>query len=139
MVNEEKLLPGLRAHHGNRVQDDVWYLDNGASNHMIGDRTHELDEKIRGHVRFGDGSSVEIRGKGLAEVQNRRSCFPTSISFRICATSASGSWWRKDVEWCWMVFLGSLTGPLDEGEADSEPIIQDRVGDLQAGLFCCKS
>ncbi|XP_074323271.1 uncharacterized protein LOC141660206 [Apium graveolens] len=43
----------------------VWYLDNGASNHMIGYRLKftKLDEGVRGKVNFGDGSTVEIHGK----------------------------------------------------------------------------
>ncbi|KAL4581058.1 hypothetical protein LXL04_017266 [Taraxacum kok-saghyz] len=49
-----------------RVESEVWYLDNGASNYMIGDRSkfRELEEKVTGHVRFGDGSTVAILGKG---------------------------------------------------------------------------
>nr|GEV51289.1 ribonuclease H-like domain, reverse transcriptase, RNA-dependent DNA polymerase [Tanacetum cinerariifolium] len=45
--------------------DSLWYLDNGASNHMIGVREHfkELDEKVSGKVRFEDGSYIEIKGK----------------------------------------------------------------------------
>nr|GEX08067.1 ribonuclease H-like domain, reverse transcriptase, RNA-dependent DNA polymerase [Tanacetum cinerariifolium] len=45
--------------------DSQWYLDNGASNHMTGVREHfkELDEKVSGKVRFGDGSYIEIKGK----------------------------------------------------------------------------
>lgn len=44
----------------------MWYLDNGASNHMTGDREKfvELDEGISGLVKFGDGSAVRIEGKG---------------------------------------------------------------------------
>lgn len=44
----------------------MWYLDNGASNHMTGQRSKftELDEKVIGEVRFGDGLTVSIRGKG---------------------------------------------------------------------------
>ncbi|GJT41272.1 ribonuclease H-like domain, reverse transcriptase, RNA-dependent DNA polymerase [Tanacetum coccineum] len=47
-------------------KDSLWYLDNGASNHMTGIREHfkELDEKVSGKVRFGDGSYIEIKGKG---------------------------------------------------------------------------
>jgi hypothetical protein len=43
-----------------------WYLDSGASNHMTGCRAafSELDEKHGGSVRFGDGSQVQIRGRG---------------------------------------------------------------------------
>ncbi|GJT89188.1 zinc finger, CCHC-type containing protein [Tanacetum coccineum] len=46
--------------------DSLWYLDNGASNHMTGVREHfkELDEQVSGKVRFGDGSYIEIKGKG---------------------------------------------------------------------------
>nr|GEX92313.1 zinc finger, CCHC-type [Tanacetum cinerariifolium] len=46
--------------------DNLWYLDNGASNHMTGVRKHfkELYEKVSGKVRFRDGSYIEIKGKG---------------------------------------------------------------------------
>ena len=42
------------------------YLDNGTSNHMTRDRCifHELDDGITGHVKFRDGSKVQIMGKG---------------------------------------------------------------------------
>nr|GEY71961.1 zinc finger, CCHC-type [Tanacetum cinerariifolium] len=45
--------------------DSLWYLDNGASNYMTGIRKHfkELDEKVRGKVRFRDESYIEIKGK----------------------------------------------------------------------------
>nr|GEY55176.1 zinc finger, CCHC-type [Tanacetum cinerariifolium] len=47
-------------------KDSLWYLDNGASNHMTGVREHfkEIDEKVSGKVKFGDGSYIEIKGKG---------------------------------------------------------------------------
>ncbi|GKA07003.1 zinc finger, CCHC-type containing protein [Tanacetum coccineum] len=46
--------------------DSLWYLDNGASNHMtgMGDHFKELDEEVSGKVRFGDGSYIEIKEKG---------------------------------------------------------------------------
>ncbi|XP_013589122.1 PREDICTED: uncharacterized protein LOC106297431 [Brassica oleracea var. oleracea] len=46
--------------------DNMWYLDNGASNHMSGNREYfsSLDERITGKVRFGDDSRIDIRGKG---------------------------------------------------------------------------
>lgn len=48
------------------METNLWYLDNGASNHMTGQRSKfkELDEKITGRVKFGDGSTIEIKGKG---------------------------------------------------------------------------
>ncbi|KAJ0809578.1 putative RNA-directed DNA polymerase [Helianthus annuus] len=62
LLNEERIEPASYA-----IEDEsVWYLDNGASNHMTGVRSHfrELDEKVTGQVRFGDGSHVEIKGIG---------------------------------------------------------------------------
>ena len=46
--------------------DAAWYLDTGASNHMIGDTSVfvDLDESVTGSVKFGDGSLVDIRGRG---------------------------------------------------------------------------
>ncbi|CAA0827650.1 Gag-Pol-related retrotransposon family protein [Striga hermonthica] len=43
-----------------------WYLDSGASNHMTGSKEafSELDDGVMGTVKFGDGSKVEIRGRG---------------------------------------------------------------------------
>lgn len=45
---------------------DVWYLDNGASNHMTGNYKafSVLDRNVGGSVKFGDGSSVIIEGRG---------------------------------------------------------------------------
>lgn len=45
---------------------NVWYLDNGASNHMTGNRDYFkiIDESITGNVRFGDDSRIDIRGRG---------------------------------------------------------------------------
>ncbi|XP_052111510.1 uncharacterized protein LOC127742809 [Arachis duranensis] len=55
-------------------EDSAWYLDNRASNHMTGDRSKfvALDTNVKGHVRFGDESKVEINGKGtiLFELKN---------------------------------------------------------------------
>ncbi|XP_071685113.1 uncharacterized protein [Lolium perenne] len=63
-LNEEnaKVVPGPVA----GQLDSTWYLDTGASNHMTGDRAAfaELDEAVRGNVRFGDGSVVQIMGRG---------------------------------------------------------------------------
>ncbi|KAG7599393.1 Zinc finger CCHC-type [Arabidopsis suecica] len=46
--------------------ENVWYLDNGASNHMTGDRRYfdQLDNSITGKVRYGDDSRIDIKGKG---------------------------------------------------------------------------
>ncbi|GJY25650.1 hypothetical protein Tco_0400376 [Tanacetum coccineum] len=54
-------------------EDDVWYFDNGSSNHMTGNYSYfsELDENIIRRVRFGDGSCVSIKGKGLILFQGK--------------------------------------------------------------------
>ena len=45
---------------------DVWYLDNGASNHMTRDmqKFRVVDSTISSNMTFGDGSTNEIQGKG---------------------------------------------------------------------------
>lgn len=66
LVNEEKVKPSLlRSRNGERIQSNVWYLDNRASNHIMGCKLKftELDEGVTGHVKFGDGSTVKIEGK----------------------------------------------------------------------------
>ena len=46
--------------------DNLWYLDNGASNHMTGNLEYfsKIDKSITGKVRFGDDSRINIKGKG---------------------------------------------------------------------------
>lgn len=58
LLNEEGVVPKLN-------ESQVWYLNNGANNHMIGRRGKftELDEMVTGQVHFGDGSTVSIKGK----------------------------------------------------------------------------
>ncbi|KAL9258164.1 hypothetical protein AKJ16_DCAP12716 [Drosera capensis] len=61
-------------HHGKEEKTstkDVWYLDNGASNHMTGRREmfQELDEKITGEVSLGDDNVVQVKGKVTAVIQ----------------------------------------------------------------------
>lgn len=66
LLNEEKVWPESFGSGGNSKSTDIWYLDNGASNHMTGDKSkfHDLEEAVTGSVKFGDGSTVNIMGKG---------------------------------------------------------------------------
>lgn len=66
MLNEGNVIPKLGSVTDRGVETNLWYLDNGASNHMTGIRSifNDMDETVTGQVRFGDGSTVEIRGKG---------------------------------------------------------------------------
>ncbi|KAH7670376.1 RNA-directed DNA polymerase protein [Dioscorea alata] len=65
LLNEEGTLPKMH-YDKNGDNEDIWYLDNGASNHMTGhcEKFQELDEAVTGRVRIGDGSTVQIMGKG---------------------------------------------------------------------------
>ena len=44
-------------------QEQWWYLDSGASNHMTGSKAafSELDDDVTRTVKFGDGSRVAIQ------------------------------------------------------------------------------
>nr|TKS05948.1 hypothetical protein D5086_0000128100 [Populus alba] len=70
-LNEENVIP--KKYETNEREGGVWYLDNGASNHMTGNKTYflELNENIKGKVKFGDGSCVEIGGKGSILFQSK--------------------------------------------------------------------
>ncbi|XP_074342749.1 uncharacterized protein LOC141680417 [Apium graveolens] len=67
MLNEIGVTPKLNTGASETGEgSNVWYLDNGASNHMTGDKSKfkKLDSTISGCVKFGDGSAVQIEGKG---------------------------------------------------------------------------
>ena len=51
-----------------------WVLDTGTTNHMTGARSafSELDYGIRGTVKFGDGSIVEIEGRDTILLISKR-------------------------------------------------------------------
>lgn len=49
LVNENKVVPSqLHGNGGNQSESNLWYLDNGASNHMTGFRSKftELNDEI---------------------------------------------------------------------------------------------
>lgn len=70
-LNKGKIVPS--DYNGTREEESTWYLDNGASNHMTGDKRYfsEIDDSITGKVRFGDDSRIDIRGKGTVEFTDR--------------------------------------------------------------------
>jgi hypothetical protein len=53
--------------------EGAWVLDTGATNHMTGcqESLATLDELVRGTVRFGDGSTVEIHGIGAVTIAGK--------------------------------------------------------------------
>lgn len=66
LLSEEDVCLKLRSNEDTGVNSNLWYLDNGASNHMMGRKlkVRDLDENVMGQVKFGDGSTVKIKGKG---------------------------------------------------------------------------
>nr|GEZ48290.1 zinc finger, CCHC-type [Tanacetum cinerariifolium] len=62
LLNEGQIRPEKYA----TADASIWYLDNGASNHMTGTKSHfrDIDKSVTGCVRFGDGSYVQIKGRG---------------------------------------------------------------------------
>ena len=58
----ELLLQGMNDPHNDRM----WYLDTGASSHMTGKKEffHNIDDNMKGRVRFSDGSTIPYEGKG---------------------------------------------------------------------------
>lgn len=64
-LNGEKVIP--KNLDINKRNTSVWYLDNGASNHLTGNKDFfsSLNQNTRGKVKFGDGSFVYNLGKGL--------------------------------------------------------------------------
>ena len=70
-LNEDGIVPSK--YDANTTRDNVWYLDNGASNHMTGDKRYFriLDDTITGKVKFGDESRIDIKGKGSIEFIDR--------------------------------------------------------------------
>lgn len=63
-LNEKHVIP--EKYETNSAGDNIWYLDNGTSNHMTRDRRSfsSLNTSITGKVRFGDDSQIDIKGKG---------------------------------------------------------------------------
>ncbi|KAL8107151.1 hypothetical protein AgCh_023813 [Apium graveolens] len=66
LLKEDALMEKLQTNIEGQRESQVWYLDNGASNHMTGQRGKfkELDERVSGKVKIGDGSTVCIMRKG---------------------------------------------------------------------------
>lgn len=65
LLNEENIVAQLCLSKDTRIASNLWYLDNSASNNMTGEKSkyNNLDENIKGEVRFGDGPTVHIGGK----------------------------------------------------------------------------
>ncbi|KAJ0588373.1 putative RNA-directed DNA polymerase [Helianthus annuus] len=70
-LDEERIIPRMYASSPSEL--NTWFLDNGASNHMTGKKEWftNLDHNIKGKVKFGDGSCVEIKGQGMVILEGK--------------------------------------------------------------------
>ncbi|XP_013632904.1 PREDICTED: uncharacterized protein LOC106338485 [Brassica oleracea var. oleracea] len=88
-LNEDKVIPkNLDIDKGSA---SVWYLDNGASNHMTGNKEFfsSLNLNTKWKVKFGDGSCVYIVGC-LAGKQTRHSFPSVTHEEGVCDTCLAG-------------------------------------------------
>ena len=78
ILNEEKIMANLLVEGEDQMKTNNWYLENGASNHMIKDRAKfkKLDEIFIRSMKLCDRSIVTIQGKGSFLFQRR-----TAITF----------------------------------------------------------
>ncbi|XP_076903748.1 uncharacterized protein LOC143558884, partial [Bidens hawaiensis] len=72
LLNEDGVFP--KCFETELMEKDVWYLDNGASNNVTGNKAYfyELNEQETGMVKFGDESCIDIRGKGSVLIEGKR-------------------------------------------------------------------
>ena len=63
-LNEKYVVPEI--YETNTGGENIWYLDNSASNHMTGDKRYFslISTSILRKVRFGDDSRIDIKGNG---------------------------------------------------------------------------
>lgn len=112
--------------------------------HMTGDRTkfHELDEKIAGLVKFGDGSTVKIHGKGsilfskqewgakISAIGIFQSQFEkiTSLVLDKCWAGKQSNTWRVTSQDIW-------SRVVDESEPLIKSCLQDNTGHMQTSVL----
>lgn len=79
--NEKEDSTLLLAHEEVCGQNDVWFLDSGASNHMCGreELFVRLKEVVQGNVSLGDSSQVPMKCKGKIKIYQKDST-PNYIS-----------------------------------------------------------
>jgi gag-polypeptide of LTR copia-type len=112
LLHEDKMIPKV-----NCTQDKMWYVDTGASNHMTSciDKFTEIDMTFRGSVKFGDGSTVDIHGRGsvLFECLNGEHRLLTNVYYILMLRSSIISLGQLDQNGCKIVIEGGVMTILD--------------------------
>lgn len=81
---EEETILMADCENQNSNQERTWFLDSGCSNHMSGIKQwfFNLDEGFKETVKLGDGSRIEVQGKGSVKIQvNGRVQVITSVLY----------------------------------------------------------
>jgi hypothetical protein len=65
-LDEEQTLLMARTDHENAIREEIWYLDSGCSNHMIGNKDwlFEFDSKFKDSLRLGNDAKMAVMGRG---------------------------------------------------------------------------
>lgn len=114
MAQVYKLTDTQEVHLGREEEhhDDIWYLDTRVSNHMsrCKESFTELDSNIKGSVKFGDSSVVDIYGHGTVMFTCHNGeplCISRCLLYpkapqRHCVSRAARRTWLPDAqrEWC---------------------------------------
>jgi hypothetical protein len=76
--SEEVLLMAIKSSPSNSSKTEVWFLDSGCSNHMVGIKEwlYDLNDSYRDYVKLGDDSRMQVEGIGNLKlyIQGRRHC-----------------------------------------------------------------
>ncbi|CAJ2668206.1 unnamed protein product [Trifolium pratense] len=67
LMAQEKLKEPVKS----ELKDEIWFLDSGCSNHMVGKKEwlFEFDSEFRETVKLGDNSRMQVMGKGNLRLQ----------------------------------------------------------------------
>ncbi|CAJ2663992.1 unnamed protein product [Trifolium pratense] len=68
---EQELLLMARDNVSTHAKEEVWFLDSGCSNHMIGTKEwlFDYDDSFRESVKLGDDSRMSVMGRGNLKLQ----------------------------------------------------------------------
>jgi GAG-pre-integrase domain/Zinc knuckle len=112
LLHEDMVIPK-----SNSNQEKAWYLDTGASNHMTGciEKFAEIYTAIRGSVKFGDGSAVDIHGRSsvLLECSTGEHRLLTDVYYIPMLRSNIISLGQLDENGCQIVVKGGVMTIID--------------------------